>query len=157
MTQRVKQSTASQVVHFGPFMTTAGAPATGLTIANTAVKLLKEGATALVNKNSGGLTEIGQGVYYGTFDATDTNTAGDMEAHINVAGAMPLRQDFHVLGANQFEAFVTGSEWLEVTALRNDVTVSGTTITVRKPDGTTTQYTRTGTFTPGADVLTGLD
>ena len=37
------------------------------------------------------------------------------------------------------------------------VTISGTTITVRKTDGSTTQYTRTGTFTAGADVLTGLD
>ena len=37
------------------------------------------------------------------------------------------------------------------------MTISGTTITVRKTDGSTTQYTKTGTFTAGADILTGLD
>ena len=157
MSQNLKQSTASQIVHFGPFMTTAGAPATGLTIANTDVKLLKSGATAFVNKNSGGLTEIGQGVYYGTFDSTDSNTLGDLQAHINVSGAMPLRYDLQVLPANVYESLVTGTEWLEATTLRNDVVISGTTITVRKPDGSTTQYAKTGTFTAGADVLTGLD
>ena len=52
---------------------------------------------------------------------------------------------------------IAGTEWLEATTLRNDVLVSGATITVRKPDGATTQYTKTGTFTAGADVLTQLD
>lgn len=158
MTQHLKQATASQIVHFGPFMTTAGAPATGLTIANTDVKLLKEGATAFVNKNAGGLTEIGQGVYYGTFDATDTNTVGDLEAHVNVAGAMPLKEALQVMQSNVFEALCTGTEWLETTSLRNKVPpASGNVMTVYKRDATTVQYTKTGTFAAGADVLTGLD
>ena len=55
------------------------------------------------------------------------------------------------------EALIAGTEWLETTSLRNDVTISGATITVRKTDGSTTQYTKTGTFTAGADILTGLD
>ena len=62
-----------------------------------------------------------------------------------------------MLPANVYESLVTGTEWLEATTLRNDVVISGTTITVRKQDGSTTQYTKTGTFTAGADVLTGLD
>jgi hypothetical protein len=64
---------------------------------------------------------------------------------------------YEFVPANVANSLVNGTEWLEVTTLRNDVTISGTTITVKKPDGSTTQYTRTGTFTAGADVLTGLD
>ena len=76
---------------------------------------------------------------------------------MNEAGALPVWERFTVVPANVYESLITGTEWLEATTLRNDVTVSGTTITVRKPDGTTTQYTKTGTFTAGADVMTGLD
>jgi len=158
MTQHLKAATASQIVHFGPFVTTAGAPATGLTIANTDVKLLKKGGTAFVDKNSGGLTEISQGVYYGTFDATDSDTLGDMEAHINVAGAMPLRTDFLVQQANVHESMITGTEFLEVTGHRQDIIRSGDNLQIYKRDDTTLQYTKPGTWvTAGAaDVLTQL-
>jgi hypothetical protein len=56
-----------------------------------------------------------------------------------------------------YESLVADTQWLEATTLRNDVTISGATITVKAKDGTTTQYTKTGTFAAGADVLTGLD
>lgn len=156
MSQKIKHATAGQIVHFGPFMTTAGAPATGLTIANTDVKLLKRGGTAFVNKNSGGLTEIGQGVYYGTFNATDSDTTGDMEAHINVAGAMPLRADFDVLQPNVYESLVTGTEFLEISPIGPDLIASGGNMQSYKRDDTTLQRSKpfTSTASGSADVIT---
>lgn len=155
----LKLSTASQEVPLGYFLdsTDGNTEETALTIANTDIKLWKAGATTLANKNSGGATHISNGIYYAVLDATDTDTLGPLVIFVHVAGALPIRLECQVMPANVYEALVAGTEWLEATTLRNDVVVSGTTITVRKPDGSTTQYTKTGTFTAGADVLTGLD
>lgn len=155
----LKQSTASQEVPLGYFLdsTDGNTEETALTIANTDIKLWKAGATSLANKNSGGATHMANGLYYAVLDATDTDTLGPLVIFVHVAGALPIRLECQVLPANVYEALVAGSEWLETTTLRNDVSISGTTLTVRKPDGATTQYTKTGTFTAGADPLTGLD
>ncbi len=155
----LKQSAASQEIPLGYFLdsTDGNTEETALSIANTDIKLWKAGATTLANKNSGGATHIANGIYYATLDATDTDTLGPLVIFVHVAGALPIRLECQVMPANVFEALVAGTEWLEATTLRNDVVISGTTITVRKPDGSTTQYTKTGTFTAGADVLTGLD
>lgn len=159
MTIRLKQSTASQEVPLGYFVdsTDGNTEETALSIANTDIKLWKAGATTLANKNSGGATHISNGIYYAVLDATDTNTLGPLVIFVHVTGSLPVRLECEVLPANVYESLIAGTEWLEATTLRNDVVVSGATITVRKPDGTTTQYTKTGTFTAGADVLTGLD
>lgn len=159
MTIRLKQSTASQEVPLGYFVdsTDGNTEETALSIANTDIKLWKAGATTLANKNSGGATHISNGVYYAVLDATDTDTLGPLVIFVHVTGSLPVRLECEVMPANVYESLIAGTEWLEATTLRNDVLVSGATITVRKPDGTTTQYTKTGTFTAGADVLTGLD
>lgn len=154
----LKQSTASQEIPLGYFLdsTDGNTEETALSIANTDIKLWKAGATTLANKNSGGATHISNGLYYATLDATDTDTLGPLVIFVHVAGALPIRLECRVMPANVYESLVTGTEWLEATTLRNDVTISGTTITVQKTDGSTTQYTKTGTFTAGADVLTDL-
>jgi hypothetical protein len=66
MTWPLRQSTASQEIPLGPFVdsTDGNTAETGLTIANTDIKLQKAGATAQVNKNSGGATHIATGDYY---------------------------------------------------------------------------------------------
>lgn len=155
----LKQSTASQEVPLGYFLdsTDGNTEETALSIANTDIKLWKAGATSLANKNSGGATHMANGLYYAVLDATDTDTLGPLVIFVHVAGALPIRLECQVMLANVYEALVAGTEWLEATTLRNDVVISGTTITVRKPDGSTTQYTKTGTFSGGADVLTQLD
>jgi hypothetical protein len=155
----LKQSTASQEVPLGYFLdsTDGNTEETALTIANTDIKLWKAGATTLANKNSGGATHISNGIYYAVLDATDTNTLGSLVIYVHVSGALPVKLECVVLAANQYESLIADTQWLETSTLRNDVTISGTTITVRAKDGTTTQYTKTGTFTAGADVLTGLD
>ena len=155
----LKQSTASQEVPLGYFLdsTDGNTEETALSIANTDIKLWKAGATSLANKNSGGATHISNGIYYAVLDATDTDTLGPLVIFVHVAGALPIRLECQVMPANVYESLVAGTEWLEASTLRNDVSIAGTTITVKKVDGATTQYTKTGTFTAGADVLTGLD
>ena len=76
----LKQSTAGQEIPLGYFVdSTDGDTEEGaLTIANTDIKIWKNGATTLANKNSGGATHISNGVYYCTLDATDTNTLGPL-------------------------------------------------------------------------------
>jgi len=154
----LKQSTASQEIPLGYFLdsTDGNTEETGLTIANTDIKLWKAGATSLANKNSGGATHMANGLYYAVLDATDTDTLGPLVIFVHVAGALPIRLECQVMLANVYESLVAGTEWLEATTLRNDVSISGTTLTVDKRDGSTAQYTKTGTFSAGADVLTQL-
>lgn len=88
----LKQSTASQEIPLGFFVdaTDGDTAETGLTIANTDIKLWKAGATTLASKNSGGGTHISGGVYYCVLDATDTDTLGPLVIFVHVAGARPV-------------------------------------------------------------------
>jgi hypothetical protein len=94
----LRQSTASQTRLIGPFVdsTDFATPETGLTIANTDIKLSKNGA-AEVNKNAGGGTHISLGRYAVTFDATDSNTVGQLHLAVSVAGALIVWDVFTVL------------------------------------------------------------
>lgn len=105
----LKQSTASQVVWLGPFVDTAGAAVTGLSIANTDIKIRKRGSTAAVSKNSGGGTHDANGRYYCTFDATDTDTLGSGRVDVTMAGALAVWHHFTVVPAEVYDSLVSGS------------------------------------------------
>lgn len=94
----LRQSTASQSRAIGPFLddTDFITPETGLTIANTDIKLVKNGG-ASADKNSGGGTHRVNGVYGLTFDATDTATVGELEVSVVVSGAVPVHKTFFVV------------------------------------------------------------
>ena len=94
----LKQSTASQAVLLGPFVdSTDGVTAeTGLTIANTDVRVSKNGAN-IVAKNSGGGTHDENGFYQITLDATDTDTVGTLQVHCTMSGALPVFAEFQVV------------------------------------------------------------
>ena len=87
----LRQSTASQELLLGPFFDrTDGVTAeTGLTIANTDVRISKAGAN-IVAKNSGGGTHDELGVYQITLDATDTNTVGTLDIFVDDSEALPI-------------------------------------------------------------------
>lgn len=99
----LRQSTASQEVLIGPFIDTAGAAVTSLSISNTDIKIFKAGATSESNKNSGGATHIAAGRYYCVLDATDTDTIGSGEINVAVSGALPVRRPFTILHANVYD------------------------------------------------------
>jgi len=102
----LRQSTASQEILLGPFVdSTDGVTAeTGLTIANTDIKIWKSGSTTESNKNSGGATHIASGRYYTVLDATDTDTVGMLEVNVAVSGALPVLRRFYVLEEIVYDA-----------------------------------------------------
>ena len=122
----LRYNTDGQEVVFGIFVdsTDGNTEETGLTIANTDIKIWKAGATTLANKNSGGATHISNGIYYAVFDATDTNTLGSGKAFIHVSGALYCILEFNVLSQNAYDAKY-GSAYLTV----NTVQIEGTDAT----------------------------
>ena len=106
----LRQSTASQEVLLGPFVDPADGDTvqTGLTIANTDIKLFKHGASAQANKNSGGATHDAAGMYVATLDATDTNTLGNLEINVHIATALAIKREYVVLPAAIYDVFVGG-------------------------------------------------
>jgi hypothetical protein len=102
----LRQSTASQVIELGPFVddTDFKTAEPSLTISNTDIKLRKHGTTSHVSKNSGGASHISNGYYHATLNATDTNTIGLMEVHVNVAGALPVWTRFQVVEEAVYDA-----------------------------------------------------
>ena len=106
----LKQSTASQSVLIGPFVdSTDGATAeTGLSIANTDIRLSKNGGN-LGAKNSGGGTHDEAGWYTITLDATDTDTVGRLQLHCKMSGALMVHHEYQVLEENVFDAWFAAS------------------------------------------------
>lgn len=127
----LRQSTASQSRTIGPFIddTDFKTPETALTIANTDIKLMANGA-ASANKNSGGGTHRQSGHYGVTFDATDTATVGELTGSIVVAGALPVWFKFVVLEEAVYDAqFATSAPGYVVDQPVNTTKVGGTTQT----------------------------
>lgn len=106
----LKQSTASQSVLIGPFVdSTDGVTAeTGLTIANTDIRLSANGGN-MAAKTSGGGTHDEAGWYTITLDATDTATVGRLQLSVAVAGALPVWAEFQVLEENVYDAWLGAS------------------------------------------------
>lgn len=57
--------------------------------------------------------------------------------------------------AHIVNGLVEGTEYLRVDALHTEFDVSGGTLTVLKPDGATTSYTKSVTSDPAAEPITG--
>lgn len=145
MTIYLKQSTASQEVLLGPFVdsTDGNTAETGLTIANTDIKLHKAGATTLASKNSGGATHISNGNYYAVLDSTDTDTLGTLAIVVQVAGALAVRHDAVVLAANVYDSIIGGGDLLDVsvtqwtgTAVASPDTAGYPKVTIKSGTGT---------------------
>lgn len=131
MTIALRQSTASQEIPLGHFVdSTDGVTAeTGLTIANTDIKIWKAGATTLADKNSGGATHISGGIYYAVLDATDTDTVGSLVIFCAVSGALAVRLECQVYEEEVYDDLFAASAvgYLKpIVAGRDlDVTASG--------------------------------
>lgn len=106
----LRQATASQTRTLGPFVdSTDGATLeTGLTIANTDIKIQIDGGSSS-NKNSGGGTHVVNGLYSVTFDATDTATVGEFTVSVAIAGALVVVHKFRVLEEAVFDAMFAAS------------------------------------------------
>ena len=121
----LKQSTASQVRTVGPFVddTDFKTLENALSIANTDIKLKKNGA-ASGNKNSGGATADGAGgLYHLTWDATDTDTVGELSFSIKVSGSLVVFGTYVVLEEAIYDALFGASA--AAFDGNHDVTVGG--------------------------------
>jgi len=123
----LKQSTASQSRAIGPFVDNTDfiTPESGLTIANTDVKLSKNGAS-VVNKNSGGGTHVANGMYSFTFDATDTDTVGELSGSILPSGALIVPFKFTVVEESVYDSIYGVSASGYSTHSAADVWANGT-------------------------------
>lgn len=112
----LKESTASQEIPLGIFLdsTDGDTELTALTIANTDIRLWKNGATAFATKNAGGATHMSNGVYYAVLDEIDTNTLGSLVVTTHVSGALVTRLECAVLPANVYDSIIAGTDKLEV-------------------------------------------
>lgn len=102
----LRQSTASQVRTIGAFVndTDFKTLENALTIANTDIVISKNGAADTV-KNSGGATAHGAGgIYTLTWDATDTDTVGELYFSVKVAGALVVFGSYVVLEEAAYDA-----------------------------------------------------
>jgi hypothetical protein len=106
----LKQSTATQEISIGPFLdtTTGNTEQTGLTIANTDVRL-KKGSADWASKNSGGATAEEHGNYRITLDATDTNTVGILEIYVHPATSLAVFRTCYVVTSAAYTAFYDSS------------------------------------------------
>ena len=147
----LRQSTASQEIQLGQFVddTDRKTAETGLTIANTDIKLFKHGATSQASKNSGGATHMASGYYSAVLDATDTDTLGNLEVTVNVSGALAVRREYVVLDPVVYDSLVAASDKLQVDAVQQ----GGTTLTARDIGASVLLSSGTGTgqldFTSG--------
>ena len=130
----LRQSTASQVKTVGAFVddTDFKTLENALSIANTDIKIKKNGA-ASVNKNSGGATADGAGGMYSvTWDATDTATVGELFFSIKVAGALVVFGTYVVEEEAEFDArHAAAAPGYVVDQPVNTTKVGGTTQTPR--------------------------
>lgn len=153
----LKQSTAVTLV-LGPFVdqTDGFTAETALTIAQADVRLSKNGAAFAQKNDATSCTHMENGYYSCPLNTTDTNTLGVLDVAVNEAGALPVFLKAMVAPAQVYESLVTGTEFLEVSALKQSFSQSGTTITALKRDNSTTQFTKTSAVDAGADPIVGL-
>ncbi len=106
----LRQSTASQTRTIGPFIELSDfiTPDDTLTIANTDIRLKKNGA-ADVAKNSGGGTADVNGFYAVTWDATDTDTVGELQFSAFVGDVLLVWGSYTVLEEAIYDALFAAS------------------------------------------------
>lgn len=112
----LRKSTASQARLIGPFIDDVDfvTAKTGLTIANTDIKLRANGTT-LSNKNSGGGTHQVNGMYSVSWDATDTANVGELFYSVKVADALQVFGTYVVLTEAAYDAMYSTAAKLGLT------------------------------------------
>jgi hypothetical protein len=154
----LKQSTAVDI-GIGPFIddTDGKTAETALTLTQSDIRLKKNNGNWAQKAQASSATHEENGWYEVSLDTTDTNTLGILIVAVSKSGALPVWQRYLVVPANVYESLVAGTEFLATTDLQQDFSISGTTLTAKKTDGSTTQFTRTITTNAAADPIVGLD
>lgn len=101
----LRQATAGQSRMIGAFVSDSDFKTlqTGLTIANSDIKISANGGTS-VNKNNGGGTHRANGRYSVTWDATDTATVGELSYSVLMSGCLIVWDTYIVLEEAVYDA-----------------------------------------------------
>lgn len=153
----LRQSTAVDI-GLGPFVDSVdGVTAeTALTISQADVRLKKNNGAWAQKNDATSASHEENGWYEVPLNTTDTNTLGILLVAVNESGALPVWREFLVVPANAYDSLISGTEWLTVDPNKVEFSVSGATLTVLKPDDTTTAYTKTLTTDAAAEPVIGV-
>lgn len=116
MASLLKQSTVATIV-IGPFVdkTDAVTPETAITIAQTYVKLSKNGGAFAQAANATNAAHTQSGYYTKTLRAADTDTLGRLNLTVTTtATALPVWHEYMVIPANIYDSLVAGSDLINV-------------------------------------------
>jgi hypothetical protein len=178
----LSQSGNSQIVLIGPFVSGVDGTslATGLTIANTDIKLNKHSSSSFTNKNSGGATHLQNGYYHTTLNYSDCDSRGRLVLTVAPVGVLPVWHEYTVLESGIYNAWFEGglnsfadallkrdlsvlsgeasrSVLNALRFLRNKWTVISDTLTVYKEDDSTSAWTATLSTNSNAAPITASD
>ncbi len=148
----VKQSTARTVM-VGPVLDASGVAVTDGVVAD--FKGSVNGAAPGALNGSATLTHRHTGHYSLALTATDLATLGSFEVTLDDTVNACAVKELIVIPAAIYDALAAGSEWLSVDPHKPEFAISGATLTVKKPDDTTTAYTKTLTTDPAAEPVVG--
>lgn len=104
MSYPLRQSTAETIL-VGPFVDSAGAAVTSLTIAQADRKWKKFGSSSLANtSDTGNATHVAGGWYSMPVTTTDSDTLGPQKLSIQKSGALLYFETFEVLAPAEYDA-----------------------------------------------------
>lgn len=107
-------------------------------------------------------THMGDGIYSMEIPASGGASANNDTEGFGwwsgvITGVLPFRGPVVQFSpAAIAHGLVTGTEWFPVDSNKVEWSISGATLTVKKPDDSTTAYTKTLTGTAGADPITAV-
>ena len=101
---RKLRTNTARTFSIGPFVldTDGKTPQTGLTIAASDIKLIKNGA-ASVNSSATGRTHLVNGMYTITLPASDLNFLGDLMISVKVTNALSVWHEFLVMNTGAYD------------------------------------------------------
>ena len=138
----LKQSTAV-TIRLGPALdrTDGVTEETGL---SPTVEVSKNHAAFAARNSASAISHDSNGWYAVPIDATDTGTLGPLIVKFDsAADHLPVWREFMVMPASVFDALVSATEWLPVDSFKPEWAIAAGVITIKKPDDTTTAYTKT--------------
>lgn len=145
------QSTARDIT---VFMVDSADHVTGKTGLTLAVQVSK--AAASFASISPTVTELAFGWYKIALTSGHTDTLGELDFHISATGADPADFKRFVIPTVLYAGMFTGAEFMPVDAHKPNFSSSAGTLTVKKPDGTTTAYTKAVTTDAAAEPIIGV-
>jgi len=135
--QYLRQSTAA-TVKIGPFLDDidGNTEETGLTIAQSDVRLSKNGGDFAQKNDTSSCTHDELGMYNCPLDATDTGTLGRLKLCVHKSGALTVWHDYMVLTQNAYDALF-GSDYLDVNIKQiSDDTIAANNLEAALENGT---------------------